>query len=139
MPTITREHARDIIEHARAANPHECCGILTGNDDTASHLYRITNVSTDPHRYLMDPQEQLNVMLESRKHGRDLLAFYHSHPDGPPHPSATDVRMAQKSGWVGEAIYYVLVSLESPDEPEVKAFHIMEEGNVIERPLTIQA
>ena len=138
MPTITREHAREIIEHARDANPHECCGILAGNGGVASHLYRITNTSTDPHLYLMDPQQQLNVMLESRKHGRELLAFYPSHPHGPPHPSETDVRMALKSGWVGEEICYVLVSLEGPGEPEIKAFHIMEDGAVVERPIVIQ-
>ncbi|MDA0769320.1 MAG: M67 family metallopeptidase [Chloroflexi bacterium] len=138
MPAITREHMRELIEHAREANPYECCGILAGNDDVASHLYRIKNTSSNPNRYLMEPQQQLNVMLESRNQGRQLMAFYHSHPQGPAHPSTTDVRMAQKSGWLGEDIYYLLISLASPDEPDIKAFHIMENGTVVERPLTIQ-
>ena len=138
MPTITREHEREIVEHARAAEPYECCGILTGNDDAASHLHRITNTSNNPNLYLMDPQQQLNVMMESRKHGRRVLAFYHSHPQGPPYPSATDVRMAQQSGWLGEDIYYVLVSLADPDKPEIRAFNIMDDGSVIEKPLTVQ-
>ncbi len=86
----------------------------------------------------MDPQQHLDVILESEKHGRELLAFYHSHPNGPAKLSETDVHMAQKSGWVGEDIYYVLVSLENPDEPIVKAFHILENGTVLEKPLPIK-
>jgi len=39
---------------------------------------------------------------------------------------------------VGEGIYYVLVSLENPDEPVVKAFHILENGTVLKKPLTIK-
>lgn len=139
MPTITREHKKKLIEHARETSPYECCGILAGNDDAATHLYPITNTSTSPHRYLMDPQQHLDVTLESQKHGRKLLAFYHSHPKGPAQLSETDVHMAQKSGWVGEDIYYVLVSLEDPDEPVVKAFQIMANGTVLEKPLTIKS
>lgn len=138
MPTITREHKKKLIEHAQVASPYECCGILVGNDDSATHLYPITNTSTNRHRYLMDPQQHLDVILESEKHGRELLAFYHSHPNGPAKLSETDVHMAQKSGWVGEDIYYVLVSLENPDEPIVKAFHILENGTVLEKPLPIK-
>lgn len=136
MPTITRDHATEIVEHARETNPYECCGILAGINDTASHLYRIRNTSSNPHRYLMDPQQQLDVILETRNHGRDLLAFYHSHPRNRAYPSATDVREAQRSGWLGEDIYYILVSLET-DEPDIRAFHIMEDGVIVEKPLVI--
>jgi proteasome lid subunit RPN8/RPN11 len=139
MLTITREHKQKLIEHAQEASPYECCGILAGNDNSATHLYPITNTATSRELYLMDPQQHLNVTRESRKHGRELLAFYHSHPKGPAQLSETDVNMAQKSGWAGEDIYYILVSLAVPDEPVVKAFHILENGTVLEKPLTFKS
>ena len=139
MLTITREHKQKLIEHAQQASPNECCGILAGNDDSATHLYPITNTSTNLRRYLMDPQQHLNVTRESREHGRELLAFYHSHPNGPANLSETDINMAQKSGWVGEDIYYVLVSLNVPDEPVVEAFYILANGTVVEKPLAFKS
>ena len=68
-----------------------------------------------------------------------MLAFYHSHPNGPTNLSETDINMAQKSGWAGEDIYYVLVSLKVPDEPVVKAFYILANGTVAEKPLAFKS
>ena len=33
-----------MIEHARALDPHECCGLLGGQDEVISKQYRITNL-----------------------------------------------------------------------------------------------
>ena len=38
--------------------------------------------------------------------------------------------MAQQSGY--HDIYYVLVSLESKEQPQIRAFHIKEHGTVVE-------
>ncbi len=126
-----------MIAHAVADDPNECCGILAGSDGAVARLYRITNTAHSPYRYLMQPQEQLNAMLDSDRNGWDVLAFYHSHTHSAAYPSATDVRMAQESGWLGEYVIYVLVSLEDKSSPAVRMFNIAENGEITEAPFEI--
>ena len=135
MLSIGKQHASEMISHTREEDPNECCGILAGKDDTVHHLYRITNSAKSPYRYLMDPQEQLGAMLESERKGWDLLAFYHSHTHSPAYPSSTDVRMALESGWLD--VYYILVTLEDRANPQIRAFHIEEDGSIVEEEFQI--
>ena len=130
MLSIGKEFADEMIEHAQEDDPNECCGILSGDDETIKKLYRITNSTPSPFRYQMDPQDFLNAMQDGDNNGWDMLAFYHSHTHSPAYPSKTDVRMALES-WMLD-VYYVLVSLENKDEPQIRAFHIDEEGEITE-------
>ena len=123
-----------MIAHAQADDPNECCGILGGADGGVTRLYRITNTAHSPYRYLMNPQEQLNAMLDCDRNGWDVLAFYHSHTHSAAYPSPTDVRMAQESGWIGEHVIYVLVSLEDKANPQVRMFNIAPDGAITETP-----
>ena len=95
MLRMEKAHADQMVAHSLEEDPNECCGILTGTDDVVSKVHRITNTARSPFRYLMDPQEQLNVMLESERSGHDILAFYHSHTHSPAYPSPTDVRVIE--------------------------------------------
>ena len=130
MLRIKKEHADEMISHSRQENPNECCGILFGKDGEASRLFRITNTAKSPYRYLMDPQQQLNAMLESDREGWDILAFYHSHTHSQAYPSQTDVRMALESGWLD--VYYILVSLEDKENPHIRAFRIKDADDIVE-------
>ena len=135
MLRIEQRHASEMIAHAIEDDPDECCGILAGTEQAVSELYRVTNTAHSPYRYLMDPQEQLNAMLDSERKGWDLLAFYHSHTHTPAYPSPTDVRMALESGWLD--VYYILVSLEDKDVPQIRAFHVTDEGDIVEEELEV--
>ena len=130
MLRIEKQHADEMIAHALEDDPNECCGILAGKDDAASRLYRITNTAHSPYRYLMEPQEQFNAMRDWESNDWDALAFYHSHTHSPAYPSQTDVRMAQESGWLD--VCYILVSLEDRANPQIRAFHITEDGDIVE-------
>ncbi len=132
MLTIPQRFADDMIAHAQQENPNECCGILAGKHDRAENLYRITNTVASPSRYLMEPQEQLQAMLDADRNGWDVLAFYHSHTHSAAYPSPTDVRMAQQSGWLADDVYYILVSLEDATNPHIRAYRIMESGKIVE-------
>ncbi len=129
MLRIRKAHVDEMVSHAQEEDPNECCGILAGEESTEK-AYRITNQTKSPYSYLMDPQEQLNAMLDSERKGWELLAFYHSHTHSPAYPSATDVRMALQSGWLD--VYYVLVSLEDKDTPDIRAYHILDSGEIVE-------
>ncbi len=137
MLRMEKEHADQMVAHSIQEDPNECCGILTGSDDAVSKVYQVTNTARSPYRYLMDPQEQLNVMLESERSGQEILAFYHSHTHSPAYPSPTDVRMAQQSGWLGDDVFYILVSLEDRDDPAIRTFRIQEDGEIVEKKLEI--
>ncbi len=67
----------------------------------------------------MDPHQQLRAMLDLEGAGWELLAIYHSHPHGPPEPSATDVARA----YYPEALQ-VIVSLADRERPSVRAFSV---------------
>ena len=125
----------DMIAHARAEDPNECCGVIAGVDGTAGRGYRITNTAASPFRYLMDPQEFLNADKDVESRDMSLVAFYHSHTNSAPYPSDTDVRMALESGWLDP--FYILVSLEDKEAPTLRAFRITESGEVEEDELRI--
>jgi len=122
--------AEEMIAYSLEEDPNECCGILAGKDGLVSQLYRITNTAKSPYRYLMDPQQHLEAMLDSERNGTDHLAFYHSHTHSAAYPSGTDVRMALQSGYLD--LHYVLVSLEDHDVPQIRAFRIDDAGRVTE-------
>ena len=84
-----------IREHARAALPCECVGLLFGQDDKVNRRVPLTNISGDQSRYVADPAELLAALRAGEAEGNDLLAIYHSHPNGRQTPSETDVKEAQ--------------------------------------------
>ena len=137
MLKIEQYHAEEMITHSKQENPNECCGILSGTEQKAIKLNRITNIAKSPFRYVMDPKEFLDADLESEKAGLKFVAFYHSHTHSPAYPSETDVRMALQSGYLN--VNYILISLENLDQPVIRAFKINESGSVEEEELKIGA
>ena len=133
---LEKRHADEMIAHSLEEDPNECCGILAGKDGEVRHLYRIANTTKSPYRYLMDPKEQLNAMLDSERNGWEFLAFYHSHTHSAAYPSTTDVRMALQSGYL--EVYYVLVSLESKENPQIRSFNIDENEGITEKEFEVR-
>jgi [CysO sulfur-carrier protein]-S-L-cysteine hydrolase len=78
---------RDVIQRA----PEEACGLLLGQNVRILEVVAATNTYHSPVRFQIDAQEQLNAFLRMEEMGWELCAIYHSHPAGPPHPSATDI------------------------------------------------
>jgi len=118
-----------VLEHAREGVPDEVCGVLggvrapldpDGTDDRASvarTVERVPNTAATPRtRYELDPTEQFRAMEAIEDAGEEVAGFYHSHPRGPPRPSATDEALAT---WPGYS--YVIVSPGGP-EPEVRSW-----------------
>ena len=92
---LEKRYVEDIIAHARAEAPLECCGILAETDDKVLKLYRTTNSEKSPLRYNVEPNELLRIYRELDEKGWQLLAVYHSHPHGEAYPSLTDIKLAQ--------------------------------------------
>nr|WP_264475060.1 M67 family metallopeptidase [Salinirubrum litoreum] len=127
MPTDVRE---TLVSEASDGSPAEICGVLLGTG-RASETVRVIdsrqvpNVADDPRtRYELDPGETAQVFESVERGGEsaddtasesrnttEVVGFYHSHPRGPPGPSATDRAQAQWPGYV-----YLIVSLASESD-----------------------
>ena len=91
---VTETHWNQMLADVNERVPEEACGLVAGKKNNSLAVYPVENIAHSPVRFLMDPQEQLRVfqVIDDRKW--DLLAIYHSHPNGPDHPSPTDLREA---------------------------------------------
>lgn len=120
-----------MIRHSKEVYPEEACGILSGDDDRVSYIFKMTNVEHSPVSYLMDSKEQFNVMKEMRSMGLQMLGIYHSHTASDAYPSAKDRELA-----FYDDVAYVIVSLVSA-VPVVRAFNIKDQKEVREIELII--
>jgi proteasome lid subunit RPN8/RPN11 len=65
--------------------------LLLGEDDHIHEARPAANVHPDPARFFeIDPQTLIDAHRDARSGGPVLVGYYHSHPLGPPEPSATD-------------------------------------------------
>lgn len=102
MPVIvTSEVVGALITEARAAHPREACGLLFGTQDAITAHVPAANVHPRPHtRFEIDPRALIAAYRAMRAGGPRLVGYYHSHPHGPPEPSATDQALAARDGMI---------------------------------------
>jgi proteasome lid subunit RPN8/RPN11 len=89
--TLERAALDEILAHARATHPDECCGavVASGGRD---HVRRFTNIQDRLHRddpannprsaetaYTPEPRELFEVVRDGESPGACLRIFYHSH------------------------------------------------------------
>jgi len=121
----------EIVEHARAEAPNECCGMIATQDGVAVAVHRARNAAASPLRYEMDGMEQYKIQTEIEDGGYELGAIYHSHTRSDPEPSQTDINLA----FYPDALY-VIVGVKG-EEPDVRAWRIVD-GAVSETALEVQ-
>jgi [CysO sulfur-carrier protein]-S-L-cysteine hydrolase len=64
------------------------------------------NASSEPTRYLVEPEDHFRILREARRRGLDIVGAYHSHAITQPVPSETDL---------AEAHPHFLYVIASPD------------------------
>ena len=119
---LQQPHLDEILDHARAEAPRECCGLVGGTSGHAQTVYPTRNAAADPFvTYEAAPEDLFAAQRAMRERGEQLLAIYHSHPrSNDPQPSETDVRLA----YYPSAVYFI-VGLGN-EEPCLRAFRISE-------------
>ena len=113
MTTLPKTLFDEIERHGREAYPEECVGALIGTVAAAGttrsveRLFPIDNRSeaNRKRRYLVSPLDYLAAERAADGAGKTLLGFYHSHPEHPAAPSATDLDLAQPN------FVYIIVSI----------------------------
>ncbi len=104
---VPAEIRRAMVAHAAFCLPDEACGLLAAD---AAGLLRMT----------------YRALRHAEARGWHLAGVFHSHPGGPAYPSPTDIAQALEPEWL-----YVVVGLQAPAAPEVRAFWIRD-GVVVE-------
>jgi len=127
---IARELLDEIVAHARADAPVECCGMIASRDGEAVAVHRAANAAASPLRYEIDGMEQYKLQTAIEDAGLELGAIYHSHTRSAPEPSQTDINLA----FYPEALY-VIVGVAGEDA-DVRAWTIVD-GKVSEAALEV--
>ncbi len=113
-----------IVDHATREAPRECCGIIAGRDGAPMRLYETRNVAAGNRLYEIDPAQLIDLEFrELPAQGTEIMAIYHSHPESPAYPSATDVELA----FWPDAVF-LICSLANRDRPEIRGFRIRNGG-----------
>jgi proteasome lid subunit RPN8/RPN11 len=87
---LETEHWNLMVADVIAKSPEEACGFIAGERNHSRLILPITNVLHDAFRFRMDPEEELEAFISVEEKGWDVLAVYHSHPQGIDRPSASD-------------------------------------------------
>lgn len=130
--TIARSALDDLVAHARAEAPSECCGLLLGRGLSIAEAGRTANIASNRYsRFLIDPKDHIDVRRAARARGLEVVGFYHSHPRSPALPSTSDLAEASYPGHL-----YMIVSLIAA-RPEVVVYRLEEgeRGNFLRLPL----
>src|SRR5713101_5487162 len=61
---LTHAFIDEMVAHALADAPNECCGIIAGADGRAVKLFRATNAEASPYRYSVDPRDLFRIYRE---------------------------------------------------------------------------
>ena len=121
--TLSATQLAEIFAHLDAGKPNEACGLLGGQGGRVEKVYLMANATPSPVRYSMEPEKLIQTILEIEERGWELLGIFHSHPAGPPTPSATDI---------AEAYYpdsaYVICARDSGGRWQARAFEIKSGG-----------
>src|SRR3954470_3015213 len=128
---ISRRLLDELIAHARADAPNECCGMIAARDGEAVAVHRATNTAASPLRYVIDGKEQYEIQTAIEDAGLDLGAIYHSHTRSAPEPSQTDINLA----FYPEALY--LIVGVAGEEPDIRAWRIVD-GQVSEATIEVE-
>jgi proteasome lid subunit RPN8/RPN11 len=81
-----------MIAHAEECLPEECCGLAAGLNGAIKEIIPVENSLHSPYEFQMNAREQIREMLRIEEMGLELVAIFHSHPDGPEVPSIRDIK-----------------------------------------------
>jgi proteasome lid subunit RPN8/RPN11 len=126
MLTLPREWEEAIRTEGEAAYPNECCGVLLGQyGDTGSRtvegiipIHNAREAEEQYHRFQIDSEDLMKAEKEARKQNRDVLGFYHSHPDHPARPSEYDQEHALPF------YSYIIVGVEKGKSAELTSWEL---------------
>lgn len=124
----------ELRRWAARAFPVEACGLLIGRADArATRIERATlarnlRAPARADRFEIDPADHLAAWKAAEREGLEVVGAWHSHPDQPAVPSATD----RDEAW--EGLEHLIVAVRAGRATDVRAWRLVA-GAFVERAL----
>ena len=122
---LMRDNAmQKIVEDAERSYPNEACGLMLGerrgvNVHVAS-VHVSGNLSPTPRTHFeVDPQLRFDLERVAREKGLEVVAVYHSHPNGMVKPSEVDLSRA----WEPDLVW-IIAALKSGRVTDWRAYRL---------------
>jgi proteasome lid subunit RPN8/RPN11 len=128
MPALDAEVEAEIRRHGAETYPNECCGALIANGDRIVEAFRLPNTTVEGarRRFMIGPDDYRMAEKRARERSGTLAGFYHSHPDHPARPSATDLAQA----WPN--LTYIIVAVREGAPEELRSWRLQEDRSGFE-------
>lgn len=134
MTTVSQTLSREMVRAAERAYPYECVGALFGarppSGPVITQVRPLDNDSDQDRRrrFHVSDRDYLACERHARTAGVELLGFYHSHPDHPAEPSATDLHYAQP------LFLYIIISIRRAEyRGQIGCFALNGDGSAFRR------
>ena len=117
-----------IRAHGRETYPNECCGALIGADGIVSEAHALPNTTEEGprRRFLVRPSDYRTAEARASETRRELLGFYHSHPDHPAEPSQYDLDHA----WPNFS--YVIIAVAQGQPGDLRSWRLRADRSAFE-------
>jgi proteasome lid subunit RPN8/RPN11 len=117
MPALDADAEQEIRRHGAETYPNECCGALIASGDRIIEAFRLPNTTAEGarRRFMIAPEDYRLAEARARERQGTLAGFYHSHPDHPARPSATDLAQA----WPN--LTYIIVAVREGTPADLKS------------------
>jgi proteasome lid subunit RPN8/RPN11 len=109
-----------IIAHARAETPNECCGLIGVRDGRADKVYPCKNVARVPQFSFKIGIDMQDAFEDMDERGAEFGGLYHSHPRTAAYPSPTDQNESQGTP---PDVEWLIVGLDT-EPPGVRCFRV---------------
>ena len=119
---------QEIRRHGAETYPNECCGALIADGDRIVEAFRLPNTTAEGprRRFRIGPQDYRLAEARASERRGTLAGFYHSHPDHPARPSATDLAQA----WPN--LTYIIVAVREGTPEDLKSWRLLEDRSGFE-------
>ena len=128
MILLTERDSEAVRSAGEESYPNECCGFLLGSEsDGVREVQAVipaenSSVESEQfHRFLISPEDFLAQERRARKEGREIIGFYHSHPNAKARPSQFDTDHAWP--WYS----YVIVGVENQRASEMTSWILQDD------------
>jgi cysteine synthase B len=132
-PTLVVDErvAGRIRRHGEAAFPDEGCGALLGRAGVVDEALPLDNATDGERRrrFLIGPDDYQRAEARAADGDREVLGFYHSHPNHPALPSAFDLDHA----WPN--LSYVIVSVRGALSDELRSWRLRPDRSAFQEEL----
>ena len=122
-----------MLEHASRVLPEECVGFLAGIGTNVSLVIPLPN-SAGQKNFFVEPYDQYFAEKQMKENQLELIAIYHSHPQGCACLSETDLYFAKRWDCI-----QIVIAIAAGNDPstEVKAFRLLPAHGPTEIPIVI--